>query len=146
MPNATGIAHVEELEIWRDGVDLVETVYRITLAWPKHEAFGLTSQVRRSVISVPANLAEGLGRGGHAEIARFASIALGSLYELDTHLIIALRLGYSSEDDLVPVRSVVLSLIRRTLRFLRFHQRAEPEQRPRQRRLPTTNHQPPTTR
>ena len=84
---------VENLQIWQDGITLVEVIYAATKAWPKEEMYGLTSQIRRAAISVPANLAEGVGRGTRRETARFAQIALGSLYETDTLCVIAERLG-----------------------------------------------------
>jgi len=85
---------VENLEIWKRGIDLIEEIYGVTRTWPREEVYGLTSQIRRAAISGPANLAEGVGRGGKGEVARFAQIALGSLYELDTLCVIADRLGY----------------------------------------------------
>jgi four helix bundle protein len=72
---------------------LVECVYRETASWPADERFGLTSQIRRAVVSVPANIAEGSGRSGPAELRRFLSVAHGSLCEVQTHLEIARRLG-----------------------------------------------------
>jgi four helix bundle protein len=72
---------------------LVECVYRETASWPGDERFGLTSQIRRAVVSVPANIAEGSGRSGPVELRRFLSIAHGSLCEVQTHIEIAGRLG-----------------------------------------------------
>lgn len=72
-------------------------VYRATESFPKSELFGLTSQLRRAGSSVAANIAEGAGRSGVAELLRFLNIASGSLSELDTHIEIARRLGYFSD-------------------------------------------------
>jgi four helix bundle protein len=69
-------------------------VYRVTRAFPREELYGLTSQLRRAASSVPANIAEGCGRNGDAELARFLAIALGSANELDYHLLLARDLGY----------------------------------------------------
>ena len=91
---------VKRLEIWQEAVTVVKEVYHLTREWPKAEIYGLTAQVRRAAVSVPANLAEGVGRGTPAEAARFALIALGSLYELDTLLCVAAELGYSSLPEL----------------------------------------------
>jgi four helix bundle protein len=74
-------------------MDFVEKVYRETAGWPADERFGLTSLVRRSVVSVPASIAEGSGRTGSAEMKHFLSIAHGSLCEVQTLLEIARRLG-----------------------------------------------------
>lgn len=83
-----------DLILWRKALDLVEAVYAVTQSWPKDEAYGLTSQVRRAVVSIPANVAEGQGRDSKRDFLRFLAIANGSLLELETHLFIAHRLGY----------------------------------------------------
>jgi four helix bundle protein len=74
-----------DLRVWQAAVELVETVYQITAAFPREEAFGLTSQMRRAAISVPANIAEGAARAGTKELLRFLSIASGSLSRNSTH-------------------------------------------------------------
>jgi len=87
----------EGLQVWRDAMDLVEAVYRITADFPDAERFGLTSQLRRAAISVPSNIAEGAARRSTQEYLRFLSMARGSLSELDTQLQIAERLAYVSD-------------------------------------------------
>lgn len=87
-----------ELILWKKALDLVEAVYIVTRGWPKDEAYGLTSQVRRAVVSIPANVAEGHGRDSTREFLRFLAIANGSLLELETHLFIAHRLGYVAQE------------------------------------------------
>jgi len=84
----------ERLDVWRDAMSLVESVYRITRKFPDDERFGLTSQIRRAAVSVPSNIAEGAASRSTAEYLRFFSIARGSLSELDTQLQIAQRLEY----------------------------------------------------
>jgi len=111
---------VENLEIWKCGIDLVKEIYEITRTWPREEIYGLTSQMRRAAVSVPANLAEGVGRGGKGEVARFAQIALGSLYELDTLCVIAGRLGLSDEGMLAELRKTVSSLCKRISSFIAY--------------------------
>jgi four helix bundle protein len=81
-----------DLRVWQAAVELVESIYQVTAAFPREEAFGLTSQMRRAAISVPANIAEGAARSGTKELLHFLSIASGSLSELDTHIEIAVRL------------------------------------------------------
>ena len=90
----TGKPH-ENLEAWKSAMELVEEIYRITTVFPAHEQYGLVSQMRRAAVSIPSNIAEGAGRNGHREFARFLSIARGSLSELDTQHQIAIRLGYA---------------------------------------------------
>ena len=85
----------ERLDVWRDSMALVETVYRLSRSFPDSERFALISQVRRSAVCVPSNIAEGAARRSTAEYLRFLSIARGSLSELDTQIQIATRLGYS---------------------------------------------------
>jgi len=74
-------------------MDLAAEVYRISQAWPKEEAYGLTSQARRAAASVPANIAEGYGRQSTASYSQFLKVARGSLKELETHLLLAERVG-----------------------------------------------------
>jgi four helix bundle protein len=76
---------------------LVKSVYAVTTDFPKHEIFGLVSQMRRAAVSVPSNIAEGAGRSSKKEFLQFLSIARGSLNELDTQLLIAKDLGYLSD-------------------------------------------------
>ena len=92
-----------DLIAWQKAMDLVERVYRETASWPADERFGLTSQIRRAVVSVPANIAEGSGRNGTAELRRFLSIAHGSLCEVQTHVEIAERLGFLSRATSEPL-------------------------------------------
>jgi four helix bundle protein len=83
-----------DLVAWQQGIELVVLVYKATESFPKSEQYGLTSQLRRAAVSVPANIAEGAARTGTPELLRFLSIAQGSLSELDTHVEIADRLGF----------------------------------------------------
>ena len=82
-----------DLLVWRRGMDLAEQVYVLTRSYPREEQFGLTSQTRRAAASVPANIAEGYGRGTQGAFAAFLRIARGSLREVETHLILAARVG-----------------------------------------------------
>ena len=78
-----------ELQVWQKAHQLTLAVYQATASFPRGELYGLTSQLRRSCASIPANLAEGCGRNGDAELARFCSIAMGSASELEYHLLLA---------------------------------------------------------
>ncbi|MDI7274802.1 MAG: four helix bundle protein [Anaerolineae bacterium] len=88
-----------KLRAWEAGHHLVLAVYKVSGAFPKEELYGLTSQMRRAAISIPANLAEGCGRNRDAELARFAGIALGSASELEYHLFLARELGYLPQPE-----------------------------------------------
>jgi four helix bundle protein len=87
-----------DLIVWQKAMDLVVTVYRATESFPKSETYGLTSQIRRAVTSVPANIAEGQGRRLTKEFVYFLANARGSLWELDTHLETSMRLGFLSSN------------------------------------------------
>jgi four helix bundle protein len=91
------LVHYRELIVWQKGVSLVTDVYRWTMNFPKSELYGLTSQIRRAAASVPANIAEGQGRRSRGEFKQFLGHARGSLYELETHILVARNLGYFSE-------------------------------------------------
>lgn len=92
-----------ELTVWQKAIDLVEVVYQVSASFPGEEKYGLTSQLRRAAVSVPSNIAEGNSRRSTLDDARFVSIALGSLAEIETQVEIAARLGYldSGEHDLI---------------------------------------------
>ena len=83
-----------KLQVWQRAHRLTVEVYLVTRAFPQEELYGLTSQLRRAASSVPANIAEGCGRNGDAELARFLGIALGSANELDYHLLLSRDLEY----------------------------------------------------
>jgi four helix bundle protein len=89
----------KDLKVWQESMILVEDVYKITATFPKEELFGLTSQLKRSSVSVPSNIAEGAGRRGKTEFIRFLYIAMGSLSELDTQLELAERLSFYKRDE-----------------------------------------------
>ena len=88
----------KELEVWQKGMDLTVEVYQITRAFPPEEKFGLVSQIQRAARSIPANIAEGWGRGSTKEYIQFLRVARASLMDLETHLILASRLSYIPGD------------------------------------------------
>lgn len=92
-----------DLTVWKKAMDLVLSVYKASQHWPKDETFGLTNQVRRAAVSIPANIAEGQGRDSAREFLRFLSIANGSLYEVETHLLIASQLDYLEPNNAAPL-------------------------------------------
>ena len=89
-----------DLEVWQKAMDLVVTCYGITESFPQHEIYGLSSQLRRAAVSVPANIAEGRERQHKKEFVQHLSIAYGSLAELETHILIAERLNCVDEKGL----------------------------------------------
>ena len=94
MQGSKGVRSYRELVVWQKAMDLVELVYNITRDWPKEEIYGLTSQIRRGVVSVPSNIAEGQGRTSTREFLHHLSMAYGSLCEVETQISVAQRLGY----------------------------------------------------
>ena len=88
-----------KLKVWERSHRLTLDVYRVTASFPREELYGLTSQLRRAASSIPANIAEGCGRDGDAELARFLEIARGSASELDYHLLLASDLGLLTSSD-----------------------------------------------
>ena len=88
-----------DLQVWHKAHQLTLTVYRLTATFPREERYGLTTQLRRSSSSIAANLAEGCGRNGDAELARFCSIAMGSASELEYHLLLAKDLNLVTAAD-----------------------------------------------
>jgi four helix bundle protein len=89
----SGMRDFRELKVWEKGHRLTLAVYKTTASFPRDELYGLTSQIRRSCASIPANIAEGCGRSGDTELARFLRIAMGSASELEYHLLLAHDLG-----------------------------------------------------
>jgi four helix bundle protein len=89
-----------DLVAWQKGIDLCELVYRASAAFPSHEIYGLTSQIRRAAVSVPSNIAEGAGRITRGEYLQSVGYARGSLLEIETQLIVAQRLGYLDSKEI----------------------------------------------
>lgn len=97
----------EKLNVWKDSKELVKIIYTITNGFPEQEKFGLTSQLRRSSISVPSNLAEGTSRKTNKDKAHFTTISYSSLMEVLNQIIIAKELNFVNEDDYLIVRNYV---------------------------------------
>ena len=89
----------KQLEVWKNSIELVKEVYKQTTGFPKNELYGLTDQIRRASVSVPANISEGSARMRPKEFHYFLRISFGSLSELETLLIIATELGYLNNED-----------------------------------------------
>ena len=107
----------EDLFIWKRSRALIKEIYQLTANFPKEEMFGIIAQMRRSAISVPSNIAEGAGRKTTKEFIRFLSISSASLSELETQIIIAEDLGYTTDSgdlrrDIIRLRILIHSTIR----------------------------------
>jgi len=89
-----------DLNVWNDAIKLVKDIYNITAKFPKEELYGLTSQIKRAVISIPSNIAEGASRQTEKEFIQFLYISLGSASEVETQLIVAKELNFINENDL----------------------------------------------
>ncbi|MBW4696205.1 MAG: four helix bundle protein [Lyngbya sp. HA4199-MV5] len=101
-----GVRNYRDLVAWQRAMDLVDEIYKVTKQFPKEEMFGLTSQIRRAVVSIPSNIAEGQGRQSKAEFRQFLSIAHGSIREVETQVMIASRQSYLSKE----AESVILGM------------------------------------
>jgi len=108
--------YYKDLEVWKEAIILVSEIYRITNDFPREELYGITGQIRRSAVSVPSNIAEGAVKHSDKDTLRFLDIALGSLAELDTQMIIANNLGFlnnnSVNEQISKVRALLNGLIK----------------------------------
>ncbi len=111
----------KDLEVWKSSMDLVEIIYQVSSHFPNDEKYGLTSQIRRSAVSVPSNIAEGAARKGDKELIQFLSISLGSLAEMETQYILAIRLGYVKEDE--EIMKLILKVKKLVLGFRNYIRR-----------------------
>jgi len=93
----------KDLNVWKDSTDMVVEIYRLTVKFPKEEIFCLIPQLRRAAISIPSNISEGASRNQKREFIRFLRIAIGSLSEVETQLIISAKLNYLNENDQTKV-------------------------------------------
>jgi four helix bundle protein len=110
----TSIRDYRDLIVWQKAMDLVETIYRTTTAFPREEIYGLTSQIRRAAISIPSNIAEGNGRNTTRDYVHFLGMAYGSVKEVETQVLIAERLRYinsSCSDEQVKTTGEIARLI-----------------------------------
>jgi four helix bundle protein len=114
------ISSFRDLKVWQLGMDLAERIYLLSSSFPKSETYGLTSQMRRSAVSVPSNLAEGHGRNSTKEFLQFTAISFGSICELETQLLLSHRLNYINASDL----EITLALLTETSKTIRGLQKA----------------------
>ena len=105
------------LQIWQQAMDLVEDIYKLTASFPPEEKFGLVSQMTRAAVSIPSNIAEGAGRNSDKDFAHFISIAIGSLYELNTQIVLSERLGYINQIQSQELQKKLDNLQRKSVSF-----------------------------
>ena len=108
-----------KLRVWERSYRLTLAVYKSTAGFPKEELYGLTSQVRRSCVAIPANIAEGCGRGSNGDLARFLQIAMGSATELECHLLLARDLSFLEVSDHDRLARVVTEIKRMLTAFIK---------------------------
>jgi len=102
----------KDLIVWQKGINLVSEIYKVTERFPKSEMFGLTSQIRRAAVSIPANLAEGYARKHRGEYAQFVKIAFGSGAELETHLLIAQNIKFIKKEEAAEAEALLNEVMR----------------------------------
>ncbi|PIS28912.1 four helix bundle protein [Candidatus Saganbacteria bacterium CG08_land_8_20_14_0_20_45_16] len=107
----------KQLDAWKEGVKLVKEIYLLTRSFPKEELYGLTNQLRRAAVSIPSNIAEGSARQSDKEMIQFLYVALGSLSEVETQIIIAIELEYISNNEeingnITKIRKLIVGLIK----------------------------------
>ena len=107
---SSSIRSYRDLKVWQEGMNIAEACYQITKTFPKEELYGMTSQIRRSAVSIPANIAEGYGREYRAEYIQFLRIAQGSLKELETHLLLCERVKLATNQVILPLLNQCESL------------------------------------
>ena len=109
----------KNLDVWKISMETVQEIYKATASFPKHEIYGLVSQMRRSAVSIPSNISEGAARQTKKELVNFLHIAQGSLSELDTQLDISLALGYLALEDRNRIDELLVRIDKMLTAFIR---------------------------
>jgi four helix bundle protein len=102
----------KKLKVWQKSIDLVVLVYKVTGSFPSEEKYGLVSQIRRSVISIPSNIAEGQGRKSIKMFINFLRVSIGSLSELETQIIVSDKLDMVSDNNLTELNNLIIEIIK----------------------------------
>jgi len=118
MNEGTRVQDYKQLLVWQKAMQLAEQIYQLTRGFPADERFALVAQMRRAAVSVPSNIAEGQARRTTGEFVRFLSHAQGSLAEVDTQLLLSVRLGFCSQSKADPILALIVEL-RKMLASLR---------------------------
>ena len=107
----------KDLEIWKQSRMFCTEIYKVTSKFPDTEKFGLIHQLRRASISIPSNIAEGCSRNSNKDLSRFLEIAIGSMYEIETQLLISHDLKFLPESEFISLQGKLDSIIKMTLKF-----------------------------
>ena len=122
----SGITSYRDLRVWQHAMEIAELAYALTRPFPPNELYGMTSQIRRASVSVPANIAEGYGRDSKGSFVSFLRIAQGSLKELETHLLIAARVDVTDSAAIAPLLQKCDELGRMLNAYIRSIQQSRP--------------------
>ena len=145
-----GVKNYRDLAVWQQAMELVVAVYRLIEQLPREEQFALGNQLRRAVVSIPSNIAEGFGRDSHKDFARFLVQSRGSLFEVGTQQEVASRLGYVEVADSIRLQIEVLSkMLGSFIRKLRESSDSpipNPQSPSTKHQSPSTKHQAPSTK
>ena len=117
FPNLKKVHRFKDLEIWKKSRIFCTAIYKVTSGFPDEEKFGLTNQIRRASVSIISNIAEGCSRKSNKDFSRFLEIAIGSMYEIETQLLISNDVGFLSNKDLETLQKQLGSIIKMTSKF-----------------------------
>lgn len=109
----------KKLDTWNLAMKIAKATYQLTGEFPQNETYGMTSQIKRSAISIPSNIAEGAGRNNKGEFKHFLGIAAGSSYELETQLLLSEEFGFISSDSLKPILAELVILQKKLYKLIK---------------------------
>tara|TARA_R110001592_G_scaffold99522_3_gene283531 strand:- start:4501 stop:4866 length:366 start_codon:yes stop_codon:yes gene_type:complete len=110
----------KNLDVWKQARELVSLIYTVVSNFPEEEKFGLTSQLKSASISIPSNIAEGIGRNSKKETKQFCYIAKGSLYEVETQIFLAIDLQFISEDESARIFEQITTVRKLIIGFIKY--------------------------
>ena len=139
------IQSYEDLEVWQLAMTLAEQCYRLTATFPREETYGLSAQIRRAAVSIPANIAEGYGRNQTGNFLNFLRIAQGSVRELETHLLLASRLKVADAERATPCREVAIRVSKMLRALIRSIEDGPPSTNHSRSRTDRAGNRPPLT-
>src|SRR5262249_193877 len=126
MPMRPRVQSYEDFEVWQVAMTLAESCYRLTATFPREETYGLSAQIRRAAVSIPANIAEGYGRNQTGNFLNFLRIVQGSVREVETHLLVVSRLGVADVERSTPCRELAIRVSKMLRALIRSIEEAAP--------------------